>query len=120
MIIYNQITSRTRSNATLRRTLNKIASEQDFTDFVDDIEFAIAGQIGYRLLGQILFYFGLRRKQPSLRSVHLSSQDKLPDALRTYWNDVRHFDYEALFKPEQTDDLVEISDHGQLLIRLLN
>ena len=118
-IIYKELATRSRANAKLRRTINKIAAEQGFIGFVEDIEFAIAGQIGYRLIGQILFYFALRRKQPSLHPLELSAGDSIPDALQTYWYDVRRFDYEALFKPEAIDDLVIIPDHGQLLVRTL-
>lgn len=118
-IVHKELATRASANEKLRRKLNRIASEQGFKGFVEDIYLAIAGQIGYRLIGQILFYFALRRKQSTLRPIVLDKKVKLPLGLKTYWNDVRRFDYEALFKPEEIDELVDIPDEGQLLIRSL-
>lgn len=118
-ILHKEIATKARANAKLRRTLNKIATEQGFQGFVEDVDFAIAGQIGYRLIGQILFYFALRRKQPSLTPLKIDAKDNIPSCLQPFWNEVRRFDYEALFKPEPIDNLVGIPDHGQLLVRTL-
>ena len=118
-IIYKELANRSRASAKLRRSLNTIAVEQGFKGFVEDIAYAIAGQIGYRLVGQILFYFALRRKQPSLKPLVVGSRDAIPDALQSFWNDVRRFDYEALFKPDPIDQLIVLPDHGQLLVRTL-
>jgi type I restriction-modification system DNA methylase subunit len=118
-ILYRQITRASSSNRKLRQTLNKIAAEQGFKGFVEDIELAIAGQMGYRLIGQILFYFALRRKQPTLRPLHITREEPIPAALIPFWNDVRRFDYEALFRPDPLDQLVAFPDHGQLLVRSL-
>ena len=118
-ILYRTITQAARTDAKLRRQLNTIAAEQGFKGFVEDIEFAIAGQMGYRLTGQILFYFALRRKQPTLRPLRLDRQDTIPKALLPFWNDVRRFDYEALFKPDELDQLVPMPAHAQLLVRAL-
>jgi hypothetical protein len=118
-VLYREIASKSATSAQLRRSLNKIAVEQGFKGFVEDIEFAIAGQMGYRLIGQILFYFALRRKQPALQEITLAAGALIPAALRTYWDSVRKFDYEALFKPDPLDDLVAIPSHGQILVRTL-
>ena len=118
-IIYREILNESKNNAKLRRSVKRIAVEQGFEGFVDDIEFAIAGQIGYRLVGQILFYYALRRKQPSLKPLKLQSSDLIPAALRTFWNDVRRFDYEALFRPEPIEELVTIPSEGQALVHTL-
>ena len=116
-IVYRGLTLATRANARLRRQVNSIAAEQGFKGFVEDIEFAIAGQLGYRLIGQILFYFALRRKQPSLPPLRIERDAVLPDALYPFWNDVRRFDYEALFRPDPIDQLIPIPADGQSLIR---
>ena len=118
-IIYREIVNQSKSDAKLRRSVNRIAVEQGFKGFVDDIEFAIAGQIGYRLVGLILFYYALRRKQPTLRQLKLLPKDLIPAALRTFWNDVRRFDYEALFRPEPIEELVAIPQEGQNLVHTL-
>ena len=103
----------------LRQKLRRFAAEQGFLDFVDDIDAAIAGQYAYRLIGQILFYFALRRKQPSLPPLVLSSADTLPAALRPFWDEVRRFDYEALFQPSPLETLVLLPRPAQALVRAL-
>ncbi len=112
--IYRELTRR-HSDKILRKKLNKMALEQGFEGFVNDIEYAIAGQIGYRLIGQVLFYYALRRKQPQLREIQIGPRDTIPDGLRTYWNDVRRFDYEALYKPDPIEDLIVIHRMGKAL-----
>ena len=112
-LLYQALKARSAKDGKLRRTVNRIAAQQGFKGFVEDIEFAIAGQVGYRLIGQVLFYFALRRKQPSLRPLVLEAGDKLPEALRPFWNDVRRFDYDALFKPDQIDNLVPVPTEAQ-------
>ena len=118
-VLYRELKSQAGKNSKLRRSMNRIAAEQGFKGFVDDIEFAVAGQIGYRLIGQILFYYALRRKQPSLRPLSLERPDIIPGALRTYWNDVRRFDYDALFKPDAIEELIALPQEGQDVVRTL-
>lgn len=116
---YRDLRKAAGSSRKLRKQLNGIAAEQGFKGFVEDIDYAIAGQIGYRLIGQILFYFALRRKIPTLKEIELSETDKIPDALLPYWNEVRRYDYEALFKPEPIERLIPVADEAQTLVRQL-
>ena len=116
---YQDITEACGTHRQLRLRVNAIAAEHGFKGFVQDIHYAIAGQIGYRLIGQILFYFALRRKIPTLKEIRLSSTDTIPDALKPYWDEVRSYDYEALFKPDPIDTLIPIADAPQALIRQL-
>jgi methylase of polypeptide subunit release factors len=118
-IFYRDLTRASGTSRALRKTLNNIASEQGFIGFVEDIDYAIAGQIGYRFIGQILFYFALRRKIPALREIKIKSSDSLPDALQPYWNEVRRYDYEALFKPERIESLIPVAAEAQVLLRHL-
>ena len=118
-LFYRDLTIACGTNRKLRLRLNAIAAEHGFKGFVHDIYFAIAGQIGYRLIGQILFYFALRRKIPALKEIRLTATDTLPDALKPYWNEVRRYDYEALFKPEPIETLIPIANAPQALIRQL-
>ena len=118
-VFYRDLTKESRTHRKLRRELNAIAAEQGFKGFVDDIDFAIAGQIGYRFIGQILFYFALRRKIPNLKEIKLEAHDIIPDALQPYWNEVRRYDYEALFKPDRIETLIPMADAAQALIRQL-
>ena len=118
-IFFRDLTKACGTNRKLRVQVNRIAAEHGFLGFVDDVNYAIAGQIGYRLIGQILFYFALRRKIPELNPITLMEGDELPDALRPYWNDVRRYDYEALFKPDPIEELITIGDAPQALVRQL-
>ena len=118
-ILYRDLINAARTDRKLRKQLNTIATEQGFNGFVEDIDYAIAGQIGYRFIGQILFYFALRRKIPKLKYLHIDEHDTLPAALETYWSEVRRYDYEALFKPDPIETLIPLAPDAQTLIRRL-
>ena len=113
------LAKRAAADRSLRKRLRALAAAQGFLGFVEDLDAAIAGQYTYRLIGQILFYFALRRKQSSLRALSLLPSDIIPQALRPYWDDVRRFDYEALFQFSELDQLVPVPHNAQLLIRHL-
>lgn len=104
-------------NATVRKRLKEIAAEQGFAGFVENIDAAIAGQYAYRLIGQILFYFALRRKQTSLKALEIPGSVSLPSALRPFWDDVRRFDYEALFRKSELDALVPFPSEAGVVVR---
>lgn len=111
------LSRRTAKDARARRELREMAAAQGYLGFVDDLHIAAAGQYAYRLIGQILFYFALRRRQPALRPLCLTPTDTLPQALRPFWDDVRRFDYEALFQPTALDELVPMPPAAQNLVR---
>ncbi|MFL6386761.1 MAG: class I SAM-dependent DNA methyltransferase [Terriglobales bacterium] len=102
---------------TVRRRLKELAAEQGFAGFVESIDAAIAGQYAYRLIGQVLFYFALRRMQPSLKALEIPGSAPLPAALRPFWDDVRRFDYEALFKESELDSLVPLPPLAATVLR---
>ena len=104
---------------TLRRRLREIAATQGFLDLVDEVPAAIAGQYCYRMVGQVLFYFALRRKQPSLKPLELPTDVPFRAAVRPNWDQVRHFDYEALFEPHELDEIVPLTPHAEELLRSL-
>ncbi len=118
-LLYRDLTRAAGTSRVLRKKLNNIAAQQGFSGFVKDIDYAIAGQIGYRFIGQILFYFALRRKSPALKEIKLGDKDRFPDALEPYWNDVRRYDYEALFEPQPIENLVPIAGDAQTLLHHL-
>ena len=101
----------------LRRRLREIAATQGFLGLVDDVPAAIAGQYCYRIVGQILFYFALRRKQPSLQALELPADAPFREAVKPYWAQVRRFDYEALFQPHELDEMVPLTEHAEELLR---
>jgi type I restriction-modification system DNA methylase subunit len=118
-IFYRDLRKAAGTSKKLRKQLKQIAAEQGFEGFVDDIDYAIAGQIGYRFTGQVLFYFALRRKIASLKELKIAPGDSLPSAFVPFWNDVRKYDYEALFKPEVIETFIPIAKEGQSLLRRL-
>ena len=105
------------ANHTVRQRLKELAAEQGFLGFVENVDIAIAGQYAYRLIGQVLFYFALRRKQPSLKPLEIPGSAVLPSALRPFWDDVRRFDYEALFKKSELDTLVPFPPPAATVLR---
>ena len=118
-VLSTALATRSRNDSALRTTITRLAAQHGFLGFVEDLNYAIAGQMGYRLVGQILFYFALRRKQPALRALVLTDTDTVPTALAPYWNDVRRFDYEALFRPHDLDTLIPYPTEAQRLVRTL-
>jgi hypothetical protein len=118
-IFYRDLKKTSSTDRKLRKKLKQIAAEQGFEGFVDDIDYAIAGQMGYRYIGQILFYFALRRKISTLKELYIGPKEILPAALKPYFDDVRRYDYEALFKPEAIEALVPVAPHAQAIIRRL-
>lgn len=113
------LTAKAAKNRSVRRRLKELAAQQGFAGFVENVDNAVAGQYAYRLIGQILFHFALRKKQPSLRSLQLSASDQLPEAFRPYWDDVRRFDYEALFRESELDHLVPFPSQAGVVVRQL-
>lgn len=118
-IIYRDLAKVAKSSRKLRMKLNAIAAEQGFLGFVEDVDYAISGQIGYRYIGQILFYYALRRKISALPQIMIAPTDIIPEALKPYWNEVRRYDYEALFGPHELEGIVTIDADGQFLLRQL-
>jgi type I restriction-modification system DNA methylase subunit len=112
------LSERAKKNPTVRKQLKQLAATQGFAGFVDNIDAAVSGQYAYRLIGQILFYFALSRKQ-TLKPLVISDKDKLPDALRPFWNEVRKFDYEALFEASELDALVPFPVEAAVVTRQL-
>ncbi len=117
--LHTALSARAKKSGNVRRRLKELAAEQGFAGFVEDIDAAIAGQYAYRLIGQILFYFALKRKQPSLKPLEIPGSASLPSALRPFWNDVRRFDYEALFKESELEDLVPFPASAEAVTRQL-
>lgn len=119
-LTYRDLHQAANADKALRGKLKAIAAAQGFAGFVDDVDFAIAGQIGYRLVGQVLFYFALRRKNESLPEMQIDPRIGLEPQLRRYWDQVRRFDYEALYGPTDIEALVPISkDAGRVILELI-
>ena len=113
------LASETSRDRQLRRRINQIAAAQGFIGFVEDINAAVAGQMAYRLIGQVLFYFALRRKQLDLPPLQLQPDSALPAALRPFWDAVRRYDYDALFAESELDPIVPIGVEASRTIQQL-
>jgi len=112
------LASKAAKTPSVRKRLKQLAAEQGFAGFVENIDAAVAGQRAYRLIGQILFYFALSRKQ-TLTPLTLADGASLPSALRPYWDEVRKFDYEALFEESELDTLVPFPTEAAVVTRQL-
>lgn len=106
--IYKELHKATAASKALRKKINAIAASQGFAGFVDDVDFAVAGQLSYRIVGQILFYYALRRKNSSLPELQVDSKLALLPQLRVFWDLVRRFDYEALYGADEVETLVAL------------
>jgi hypothetical protein len=113
------LTAKAGSDRETRKKLRQIAAVQGFVDFVENIDEAIAGQYAYRVIGQILFYYALRRRQSILPELVIGDADPIPASFEKFWNEVRRFDYEALFKPGEIDEVVPVPVAAQKLLRRL-
>jgi SAM-dependent methyltransferase len=118
-VIQPELALRQGQDRSLRKQLRGLAAQQGFLGFVDDITLAIAGQFCYRLVGQILFYFALRRTHPKLSRLEPDPAKPLIDGLRPFWEDVRRFDYEALFAVDEFDTIVPMPKPAQVMVRKL-
>jgi type I restriction-modification system DNA methylase subunit len=113
------LVSKSKGDRTLRQRIKQIAAEQGFAGFVDDVEAAIAGQYAYRIVGQVLFYFALRRRLPALPELELKPSDSAPSCFKPFWDRARRYDYEAIFAPSELDEIIPISAAAQDNIRTL-
>jgi len=113
---HRELTIRARTDKSVRIRLKQIAAEQGFAGFVEDVERAIAGQYAYRLIGQLLFYFALKRKLVNLPDLDLTPKSKIPESLQPYWERVRQYDYEAIFASSDLDELIPISEQARLVV----
>lgn len=114
--LYPALSAKASKSKKIKQRLKELATEQGFANFVDDIEEAISGQYAYRLIGQILFHFALRRRQPALSPLKINPKDPLPASFKPFWDEVRKFDYEALFQWSELDDIVPIPPEATLIL----
>lgn len=118
-ILLKEVKSISKTDRHIRALLKKEAATQGLIGTVDDYEDSITAQYAYRIVGQILFYYALRRKQPHLKPLTILRSEIIPEALRPFWDDVRRFDYEALFEPSNLDKLIPLPNAAQMHIRKL-
>jgi type I restriction-modification system DNA methylase subunit len=114
--LHRELKIKSKADSAVRRRLKEIAAEQGFAGFVEDIERAIAGQYAYRLVGQLLFYFALRRKLSNLPDLVIKPNSKIPQSFKPYWDRVRQYDYEAIFAVSDLDELIPISEQARLTV----
>ncbi len=89
----------------IRRRISLWAAKQGLAAFVEDLHSALAAQMSYRLVGQILFYHSYRRHEPSLPKLQISPGSSVTTQLRAFWDAVRAFDYEALYEQSPLEEI---------------
>lgn len=97
------------------KQLNEWAREQGLTFFVSDLAASLAGQLAYRITGQVLFYYAFRRQQPALPALQLKGSQSVMAQLRVYWDRVRQYDYEALFEPSPLENITLSNSSEQIV-----
>jgi methylase of polypeptide subunit release factors len=102
----------------LRNELREWVRKQGLEAFLDDINEALAAQRSYRLAGQLLFYYALRRQETSLPELRLDEAKPISSQLRAFWDAVRVFDYEALYE-ESPLERVPLSKGSEDAVRKL-
>ena len=76
------------ANRKTRQKVNSWATKQGLTSFVDDLYAALAAQMSYRLVGQVLFYHAYRRHERSLPKLELRPDKSVTEQLRAFWDAV--------------------------------
>lgn len=89
----------------LRSKVEKWSKEQGLKYLVADLNAAIAGQIAYRIVGQALFYLAYRRHEPTLPELDVDDGKPLPPQLRSLWDAIRVYDFEALYAPSVLEEI---------------
>jgi methylase of polypeptide subunit release factors len=107
------------ASAKLRKTISAWALKQGLRTQVGDMYSALAGQVAYRIVGQTLFYLSFRRQQPSLPSMSLDDTQPLHVQLRSCWDAIRAYDYEALFEESPLETIPLTADTEASLIELI-
>jgi hypothetical protein len=107
------------SNRKTRQKVNSWATKQGLTSFVDDLYAALAAQMSYRLVGQVLFYHAYRRHERSLPKLELRPDKSVTEQLRAFWDAVRAFDYEALYEQSPLEDIPLGPDSEAQIARLI-
>lgn len=96
---------RARRDRSFNLRLVEWADVQGLSQIVKDLDAALAGQVAYRITGQLLFYFAFRRQHSELPALNISTTQPATPQLRQYWDRVRTFDYEALFSETILDEI---------------
>ena len=102
----------------LNARLQAWVDQQGLSHFVSDVDDALAGQIAYRLTGQILFYYAFRRQEPTLPEIRVKPGASVTAELRKYWDRVRVFDYEALYQESILEE-IGMSTASESIVRHL-
>jgi methylase of polypeptide subunit release factors len=107
------------TNKALRTEIVRWADRQGLRQLVGDWYAALAGQIAYRVVGQTLFYLAFKRRH-ELPALRLESGSPLQLQLRTRWDAIRAYDYEALYEPSPLEKIPLSPDTQERLISLVS
>jgi len=123
----------TRLAATLKIDVEKAATDRHFDKRLDawakkqgvnkydqDYRQTLAEQITYRLIGKVLFYISLRRNRPDLPKMVLdrSNYKAVQKQLIVLFQQALEIDYQAIFEPDITDEILYSKETAAILIEL--
>jgi very-short-patch-repair endonuclease len=120
--IHKALLHKYQSDKAFKNEFNKWAAEQGIQNYTDQEYFTSASkQIVYRVTGQILFYFALKRQIKSLPDLDISDFDveKTKQILQDAFEEVRKIDYQAVYEPTLVDDIDWSQEAGLTLQALL-
>lgn len=105
VLIERDFTAGLGANRRLRLAVREWARKQGLEEFVANLDESLAAQLAYRLAGQVLFYYSLRRHVKKLPALSIASGQAVTTRLRTFWDAVRQFDYEALYEQSPLEEI---------------
>ncbi|MCD6594741.1 N-6 DNA methylase [bacterium] len=114
--------SKYKTDRNFQKELQKWARIQGIRKY-DNEEFftSISKQIVYRIIGQVLFFFALKRHNRTLPDLELSDFDikKAQDVLQNAFEKVRKIDYQAIYEKNLIDEIDWNTDAAITLQNLL-
>jgi len=114
--------SKYKTDRTFQKKLQKWARIQGIRKY-DNEEFftSISKQIVYRIIGQVLFFFALKRHNKTLPDLELSDFDikKAKDVLQNAFDEVRKIDYQSIYEKNLIDEIDWNTDAAITLQNLL-
>jgi len=110
------------TDKTFQKAIQKWARRQGIQKYDDDNFFtSISKQIVYRIIGQVLFYFALKRHNGNLPNLELNDFEieKAKDVLQAAFKEVRKIDYQAIYEKDLIDEIDWNTDAAITLQNLL-
>jgi len=110
------------TDKTFQKAIQKWARRQGIQNYdTDDFFTSISKQIVYRIIGQVLFYFALKRHNGNLPNLEINDFEieKAKDVLQAAFEEVRKIDYQAIYEKDLIDEIDWNTDAAITLQNLL-